>query len=607
MGRPARRRPHRAGDLPADRSTCPARRIIFDTVFVLVVVFTIVQGWSLPWVARRLRIAAPITPRDVEVESAPLDELDADLMQLTVPPGLPAARRLPARAAAARGRRRRPGRARRAVLRARRHHPAACAGTRPCWCRPAARGPRPSGGCGRSAAPAGWPAGAARPARRASSTEGPRRRPPPSWHRWSWGGRRRPRRPGARHAVPLPPPGRRGRGAARPALGPAAGGVGPEPAARGPAARHLAARRPVRRDRTGTSSRSRRSTSGWPGTSTRCSASSRRRGCRRSPSSGICVDRPRRPGGDPGHPLPRVLDVLPLPVLQPAGATTRPSGCIDTMVELLVRLHLAGVFWGDCSLSNTLFRPDAGALAAYLVDAETAERHAALSPGQRAYDVDLARERVGAELMDLQFGGLLPDGHRPDRDRRRACPSATRRCGRRSPARRSSGLDEQRYRVAERLQPAQRPGVRRRRGRADHLAGGRPAAGRHPGRRARPAPPRARSGSPAWRCRRSQARRLLNDLRTFRAWLEQRDGRPGAGDRRRRTAGSPRSTSRSSTRSRPDLAGRLAPAEVFHEVLEHRWFLSEQARRDVGTTEAARVLLRAPCCRGPRRRSPPRR
>ena len=65
----------------------PGATIIFDTVFVLVVVFTIVQGWSLPWVARRLKIAAPITPRDVEVESAPLDELDADLMQLTVPPG----------------------------------------------------------------------------------------------------------------------------------------------------------------------------------------------------------------------------------------------------------------------------------------------------------------------------------------------------------------------------------------------------------------------------------------------------------------------------------------------------------------------------------------
>ena len=65
----------------------PGATRIFDTVFVLVVVFTVVQGWSLPWVARRLRIAAPVTPRDVEVESAPLDELDADLVQLTVPAG----------------------------------------------------------------------------------------------------------------------------------------------------------------------------------------------------------------------------------------------------------------------------------------------------------------------------------------------------------------------------------------------------------------------------------------------------------------------------------------------------------------------------------------
>jgi cell volume regulation protein A len=63
----------------------PGARSLFDTVFVLVVVFTLVQGWSLPWVARRLRIATPLTPREVQVESAPLEELDADLLQLTVP------------------------------------------------------------------------------------------------------------------------------------------------------------------------------------------------------------------------------------------------------------------------------------------------------------------------------------------------------------------------------------------------------------------------------------------------------------------------------------------------------------------------------------------
>ena len=65
----------------------PDATTVFDTVFVLVVVFTLVQGRSLPWVARRLGIATPVTPREVQVEAAPLEELDAELMQLTVPPG----------------------------------------------------------------------------------------------------------------------------------------------------------------------------------------------------------------------------------------------------------------------------------------------------------------------------------------------------------------------------------------------------------------------------------------------------------------------------------------------------------------------------------------
>jgi cell volume regulation protein A len=65
----------------------PGATFVFDTVFVLVVVFTLVQGWSLPWVARRLGIVTPVTPRDIAVESAPLEELDAELMQLTIPVG----------------------------------------------------------------------------------------------------------------------------------------------------------------------------------------------------------------------------------------------------------------------------------------------------------------------------------------------------------------------------------------------------------------------------------------------------------------------------------------------------------------------------------------
>src|SRR5690349_9207401 len=82
---------------------------------------------------------------------------------------------------------------------------------------------------------------------------------------------------------------------------------------------------------------------------------------------------------------------------------------MDAQVELLVRLHLAGFLWGDCSLSNTLFRFDAGALAAYLVDTETGELHEELTVGQREYDLELAYERVAGELMDLQAGDLLAE------------------------------------------------------------------------------------------------------------------------------------------------------------------------------------------------------
>src|ERR1700730_18066922 len=86
------------------------------------------------------------------------------------------------------------------------------------------------------------------------------------------------------------------------------------------------------------------------------------------------------------------------------------DGLLDALVELLVRLHLSGFFWGDCSLSNTLFRHDAGTLEAYLVDAETSEQHPELTDGQRHWDVELAVERIYGELLDLQAGELLPGG-----------------------------------------------------------------------------------------------------------------------------------------------------------------------------------------------------
>src|SRR5438876_11441935 len=96
-------------------------------------------------------------------------------------------------------------------------------------------------------------------------------------------------------------------------------------------------------------------------------------------------------------------------VFSSASAERLRTGLLAALAELLVRLHLGGFFWGDCSLSNTLFRRDAGALAAYLVDAETGEVHPKLTDGQRSYDIDIATENIAGEIYDLQAAGLLDE------------------------------------------------------------------------------------------------------------------------------------------------------------------------------------------------------
>jgi len=78
---------------------------------------------------------------------------------------------------------------------------------------------------------------------------------------------------------------------------------------------------------------------------------------------------------------------------------------MDAIAGLLVRLHLAGFYWGDCSLSNTLFRRDAGELQAFLVDAETAGFHGALTDEQRRHDVFIMIENVAGEIVDLLARG----------------------------------------------------------------------------------------------------------------------------------------------------------------------------------------------------------
>ncbi|HKE72969.1 MAG TPA: DUF4032 domain-containing protein [Acidimicrobiales bacterium] len=259
---------------------------------------------------------------------------------------------------------------------------------------------------------------------------------------------------------------------------------------------------------------------------------------------------------------------------------------IDSLVELLVRLHLSGFWWGDCSPSNTLFRLDAGALAAYLVDAETSELHPTLTDGQRAADVMLAGENLAGEILDLAASGRLGADLDPA-DMAADLEARYRALWEELTGEWPVPPGEERRRVEERVDRLNALGFD-----VDEIElvagdGVEGARLRVTTRVSDPAHHRAllhqRTGLVA---EENQARRLLNDLASFRAWLERSEGHPVpevvAANRWLTEVYDPVVDGIPA-----HLVGRLDPVEVFHEVLEHRWFLSEQADRDVGTAEAA--------------------
>ena len=269
---------------------------------------------------------------------------------------------------------------------------------------------------------------------------------------------------------------------------------------------------------------------------------------------------------------------------------------LDALVELLVRLHLSGFFWGDCSLSNTLFRYDAGTLAAYLVDTETSEEHQALSDGQRRLDIELAVERIGGELLDLEAGGLLPADVDPllfGEELSGRYDALWDELTREETLR----PQEQRYRIAERLRRLNALGFD-----ADELE----LISTPDGNKLRIRTRVAEAGQHSAQLFRQtgigadehQARRLLNDIASFRGYLEQKGDRPVsetvAAHRWLEDVYDP-----VVAKIPVGLRGRIAPPEIFHEILEHRWYLSERAGHDVGTTAAAQsyfetVLPHAP-------------
>lgn len=262
---------------------------------------------------------------------------------------------------------------------------------------------------------------------------------------------------------------------------------------------------------------------------------------------------------------------------------------LDALVELLVRLHLAGFFWGDCSLSNTLFRLDAGAFQAIFVDAETSELHPSLSNGQREYDVDIAQERVAGELLDLAAAGQLPADVEPV-ELAEQIPARYHRLWATLTADVVVRPEDQRYRINERLRRLNDLGFD-----ADEVELVSAPEGYRMRIRTRVAEP----GQNRYNLRtltgldvqENQARRLLNDIASFRGYLEKQGGK-----RVPMTAAASRWLTdvydKVMSLMPAELSDRLDPAEVFHEVLEHRWFLSEQAGRDIGTTAAAKSYFR---------------
>jgi hypothetical protein len=268
-------------------------------------------------------------------------------------------------------------------------------------------------------------------------------------------------------------------------------------------------------------------------------------------------------------------------------STLRPdtaSRLLDALAALLVRMHTAGFYWGDCSFSNTLFRRDAGAFAAYLVDAETGELHGRLSDGQRNYDLDLARTNIAGELLDLEAGGLLHES---------IAPVAT---SDQVVERYRSLWDEllgaetfdtgERFRIDQRIRRLNDLGfdvaeltiVTDIDGRTVQLEPKVVDAGHHSRRLLR---------LTGLDVEENQARRLLNDLDAYRAAKNvQNEDEEIVAHRWLTEAFEP------VVRAVPkELRGKLEPAEIFHEVLEHRWFLSERAGRDVGLLPAARSYV----------------
>jgi len=255
---------------------------------------------------------------------------------------------------------------------------------------------------------------------------------------------------------------------------------------------------------------------------------------------------------------------------------------LDAMALLLVDLHRGGVYWGDCSLANTLFRRDGDRIQAYLVDAETSEVHPSLSDGQRRFDLDILVENVAFGLADLAAFQGRPD----DVDTAIAAAESVRE--------RYGAVWAELYHQPEMI-PGDRRAIRARLRRLNDLGfsvdlevdpvGPKGAVRLRTSVTTRRYHANELERRTRLRTLEGQARILLNDLAEYGAWLEwfeQRHVTPeGAADRWLRQVYRP-------TQAR--ISGLVGPdrdlVQAYCDVLEHKWLLSELEGRDVGLDAA---------------------
>jgi hypothetical protein len=276
---------------------------------------------------------------------------------------------------------------------------------------------------------------------------------------------------------------------------------------------------------------------------------------------------------------------LPYRALFAHGMSTEslPS-LIDALVVLLVRLHLVDFYWGDVSLSNVLFRRSAGGFAAYLVDAETGELRPTLSRQMREYDVDVGCENVFAELLDLQAGGAIGqhvEGH-----------EIVALIKKRYDELWAELTSEQEFdtaemwRIQERIERLNDLGFD-----VDELD----IVTDFDGDRIRIQPKVVELGHHRRELQAltgldvedAQARRLLNDMAAFIAHYDLgREDKGLAANRWLTQVFEP-----IMAMVPPEASGKLEPAEIFHEILVHRWYLSERAGAEVGIFETARDYI----------------